>query len=458
MRLVSFRLALACAIAVPAIPAPVHAHGETARGGGAGAINTVGAIITPGLWTGGLRLEMRQFDQFTDAQLIGFAVAGEDVHQHSQEFSAFLTGSYSIDEQWSIHASLPANFFRNFREAEIGDDGMPHLVVDDFSGGLGDLVALARFRPWHDGPHHLAFLGGIKLPTGMTEETDNDGERLGAHNQPGSGSVDFQLGVAYSLAVDWFQLDADVIAHIRTEGATSFQAGNMLQADVALSASVWQFCFVAELNMLVSAHDVERDEILRNSGIATLYLSPGVIVRFTDEHSIMGTFSYPIWQDLPGIQNQEAFRVSVAYSLAIGTADEHAHAHRHADDPAHPHEHPHDHDLEHAHSHDDAPPPAEAISTRSGTRRRARSSTTAVRPILKRARRLSHRSTRPRASTRRSYGSFARAPVQNRTVPKAVSRCRSSRTSSKPATRRWSGMVLRIESFVVSNPSRSWIA
>lgn len=346
------------------LPSLAHAHGETARGGGAGAINTVGAIVTPGVWTGGLRLEMRQFDQFTDEQLLGFAVAGEDVHQHSQEFSGFLTGSYSIDEMWSLHASLPVNVFRNFREGTLDPAGAPRLIVDDLSGGLGDLVVLTRMRPWHEGPHHLAFLGALKIPTGMTYETDNDGERIGAHNQPGSGSIDFQLGVAYSLAIDWFELDADVIAHVRTEGATSFQAGNMLQADVALSASVWQLTFVAELNFLVSERDVEHDEVLVNSGIATLYVSPGVVVRFTDEHSVMLTASIPVVQELPGIQNNEFFRASIAYSLAIDAGphtaaegeDEHGHPHRHGTGAEHGHDHPHGHVDDHAHEHDQAAP------------------------------------------------------------------------------------------------------
>lgn len=341
-----------------------RAHGETIRGGGAGGINTVGALITPGGLSAGLRLELREFERFTDVALLEFAQAGEDVHQHARELSGILTAGYAIDSVWSFNLALQANAFEDFREGTIAETGMPRVLRDTFSGGLGDLLLLTRVRPWTDGTHHLALLGGLKLPTGSTRETNDDGERQGAHNQPGSGSIDFQLGVAYSLVVDWFEVDADVIGHVRTEGAMSFQAGNLLQVDVALSASVWQLVFVAELNFLASEQDIERDEVLRNSGIATLYLSPGIVARLTQEHALFATFSYPIWQELPGFQNNEAFRLSVSYVFSVNlgpTGPGHEHPHEHSSEP---HDHPHDHIVAptHEHARPTADAPVEGVS------------------------------------------------------------------------------------------------
>ncbi|MBI4511711.1 MAG: HAMP domain-containing histidine kinase [Deltaproteobacteria bacterium] len=73
-----------------------------------------------------------------------------------------------------------------------------------------------------------------------------------------------------------FELSADAIVHVRTEGATNFQAGNMLQADVGASHSLGRVAPVLELNGLLSERDIEEEEILENSGLVTLYVSPGV--------------------------------------------------------------------------------------------------------------------------------------------------------------------------------------
>jgi hypothetical protein len=235
-----------------------------------------------------------------------------------------------------------------FREATLDGAGVPRIVRADLSGGLGALLLLASPHPGPPVARRHPPRRGTGRPEAAdrrrTRETDNDGARQGAHNLPGSGSIDFQLGLAYSLVVDWLELDADIIGRVRTEGAMSYQAGNMLQADVALSATVWQLTFVAELDFLVSERDVERDEVLRNSCVATLYASPGVVARLTNERVLFASFSYPILQDLPGIQNYEAFRANFGYMFSAAVSGTHADEHQHAPDADHRHDgHPHEH-------------------------------------------------------------------------------------------------------------------
>jgi len=334
-------------------PSLAHAHGEVARGGGsANALNAMGGLVGPG-WGFGLRLELRQFEGFTDAQLSDFVLGGEDVHQHAQEVSAFANANVTILPDMDISFVLPFNAFLNFREAELDAMGNTRIVAADVSAGLGDLVAIGRYRIVHEGSNHLALVAGIKIPTGMNRETDNEGERLGAHNQPGSGSVDFQLGAAYTFAEGDFGLTADVIAHIRTEGVLGYQAGNMLQADLAISYRLGPVALVAELNYFVSENDIKYDEVLANTGINTLYVSPGVVVTIENQHALYATASIPIVQALPGIQNNEQVRASVGYSVSFGgqtpethtEADEaHGHPHRHGHSHSHeggaPHHHP----------------------------------------------------------------------------------------------------------------------
>lgn len=340
------------AAAVLSWASPAFAHGETSLLGSGGAIHTTGAAFSRGIWSSSLRFEMRHYDLFPDAQLLAFALDGEDVHQHAQEFSASLSTSYAIHEMWAFYASIPVNVFRDFREGSLRDDGTAELVVDDASGGIGDLTLGIQLRPWHDRTHHVGLLGAVELPTGMTYETDNAGERLGAHNQPGSGSLDVSFGAAYSAAVDWFALDADVIGSLRTEGATDFQAGGSLQVDLALSATVWQLTFVVEANLALHDHDVEHGTALPNSGGHVLHLSPAIVARPAREHMLFVSFSFPVIQDLFGIQNTEAFRANVGYSLSIDTEPPaHHHDHRHGPNRPEVHDHPHVHGGEHLHPH-----------------------------------------------------------------------------------------------------------
>lgn len=218
-----------------------------------------------------------------------------------------------------------------------------------------------------EGSNHVALVAGIKLPTGMNRETDNEGERIGGHNQPGSGSVDFQLGAAYTFVEGDFGLTADVIAHVRTEGVLGYRAGNMLQADLAVSYRFGPVALVAELNYLVSEHDTEYDEILSNTGIHTLYASPGVVVTIESQHALYATASIPLVQALPGIQNNELVRASVGYSVSFGARaadaghDDHGpqgHPHRHGHEGESPHVHGHEREEPHHHRAIDSEPTA----------------------------------------------------------------------------------------------------
>lgn len=309
------------------VPGIARAHGETAaRGGMNGAINTVGATMLPhGTWSAGLRLEARAYDEFTDEELLGFARAGEDVHMHSQEFSGFLYSSWAFTDDWALDLVLPVNAFRGFREGTLNDTGDAEIIRDDFSGGVGDLLLFSRYRLMHRDPHHAALLMGVKLPTGDTRQTDNRGQRIGAHNQPGSGSIDFQFGLAYTLELERWEVSADALAHIRTQGAMRYQAGNALQADLAVSYSLEVLAPVIELNGIWAQRDIEDGEALKNSGLRVLYVSPGLLVRLAHGHVMFATFQYPLLQPLPGIQNPERFRASIGYSFALGSHDESNH-------------------------------------------------------------------------------------------------------------------------------------
>ena len=69
--------------------------------------------------------------------------------------------------------------------------------------GFGDATVLIKYVPlqW-DGLNEtkrIAFFGGVKFPTGSSEETDGNGEALPDALQLGTGAYEVPLGVSFSM-------------------------------------------------------------------------------------------------------------------------------------------------------------------------------------------------------------------------------------------------------------------
>lgn len=299
-------------------------HGESVRGGGGSTLNTVGGETQEG-HSFSVRYDRRMFDLFTDAQLLDFRRnLGEDVHQHAREETVFFAATFSLTRDAELSFQLPFPRFTDFKDNSdqfaIANDT---ISVTDRSAGIGDLLIMAKYRFWEQSDHHLAALFGLKLPSGNIRQRTNAGDIVGTHNQPGSGSVDFQIGAAYTghFFEEGIGLSADLIARINSEGAAEFRSGNSLQADVAMSFRPHETLVpILELNFITQQRDIEEDEIKRNSGVSSLFLSIGIKMSIGDHEdgqSIFGYFSWPIWQDLPGIQNKEDYRFGFGYGLGF---------------------------------------------------------------------------------------------------------------------------------------------
>ncbi|NOY72726.1 MAG: transporter [Gammaproteobacteria bacterium] len=316
-----------------------HAHGESIRGGGSGSINSVGAAILEEKVIG-LRWDARRYETFSDQQLIDFRADGEDVHMHSSEDAYFLSFGFPVNEDMDINIMLQYNNFKGFKDngdqnasecfagnpAVKGDLGSANCVSSTSeSPGFGDMLVTGRYRFFNDGDNQWASVFGVILPTGkITNETDiNKGtgksEIIGTHNQPGSGAITFQGGVAYSgHLTKKIALDADIIYRFGTQGAKQFRAGNSWQFDVATSfAHHSSIVPVIELNGIFFEQDIENDEIKKNSGGDVIYLSPGLNFKINKKQGVYANVSFPIYQELTGISNDEKYRWSMGWSTAL---------------------------------------------------------------------------------------------------------------------------------------------
>lgn len=309
------------------------AHGESIRGGGSGSINAVGAAILEEKAIS-LRWDARRYETFTDQQMIDFKAQGEDVHMHSSEDAYFLSFGFPVNEDMDVSLMLQYNNFKDFKDNGDGNanecfDGTPAVTGDPStancisdtaeSPGVGDMLVTGRYRFFNDGDSQWASIFGVILPTGKITNKTDKGEILGTHNQPGSGAITFQGGLAYSgHLTEAIAIDADVIYRFGTEGAKQFRSGNSWQFDVAASfAHHSSIVPVIEINGIFFDQDIENDEVKANSGGDVIYLSPGVNVSINDKQGIYANVSYPVYQELTGISNDEKFRWSLGWSTAL---------------------------------------------------------------------------------------------------------------------------------------------
>ena len=300
------------------------AHGESVRGTGGGTLNTVGAETQEGNSLS-VRYDRRTFELFSDEQLLDFRRnQGEDVHQHAREETVFLAAVFGLTKDAELSLQLPFTRFSGFKDNSddfaIANDT---ISTTDRSDGIGDLLIMGKYRFWEQADHHLAALFGLKLPTGNIRQRTNNGDIVGTHNQPGSGSIDFQLGGAYTghFFAEEIGVSADVIARINSEGANDFRSGNSVQMDVAVSFRPHRpLVPILELNFITQQRDIENNEIKRNSGVSSLFWSIGARIAIDNhhgDHSLFGYYSQPVWQDLPGIQNEEDYRLGFGYGLGF---------------------------------------------------------------------------------------------------------------------------------------------
>lgn len=306
-------------IVVACTPRPARAHGESARGVGGVGVNTTGGEVSSGFALY-LRYDLRAYALFTDDELRRFQRDGENVHQHKREHSVFLGGTFAIAPRWDLSVLLQANRFEGF-----SDNGDSFALANNAlsrtttSQGIGDLLVLSRYQLLDARGHHFALLNGIKLPAGDVRQLTNEGNIVGTHNQPGSGSIDFQIGAGYTGDLSrFFLLSADAIVRINTEGAGSFRAGNSVQADVAAGLRVGSVLVPSvEVNAFFQQRDIEQDRVKKNSGVYSVFVTPGLRASF-GQHSVFVAASAPLFQAFPGISNLERFRVSFGYTIRFG--------------------------------------------------------------------------------------------------------------------------------------------
>ncbi len=186
----------------------------------------------------------------------------------------------------------------------------------DNQSGLGDIKLLSRYQMFSQkkkDAFNLAFGAGVSLPTGSTDEKDSSGATLPGFLQPGSGSLDpiVELGAhkLYGRSM--------VSGYVKFQLTTGGEAGDQdfERPDVFSYNLGYVYAlsnvFDVQLEMNGMAQNkakldgIEHD----NTGGHTIYLTPGIHVKFWRKMHVDLGVPTVIYRNLNGTQLSEDYRV-----------------------------------------------------------------------------------------------------------------------------------------------------
>jgi hypothetical protein len=294
-----------------------------------------------------------QYQYLTMDELSDELLLASDEPLHSINAFAQVSVGYSrgISDRFTVSAVLPYVGRDDFRESvhlhsdpdepEHHEEGGPEDDHDDepeFAGevsssdlsGWGDLSLLGRYALNNpDSAHRLTLLGGIKTPTGSTNERLSSGEKAEVEHQPGSGSWDALGGFAYSsrLSAQW-NIRSNLLYQLTSEGKRDTEVGNSMMYNAAVVWSPpphthhvhahtdqrWQL--VLELNGEWRDKTQVNSVKDNNTGGNVIFATVGLRWNIAD-WSTQIALAAPIHEDFNGIQSEPEWRLSSGIAFAF---------------------------------------------------------------------------------------------------------------------------------------------
>lgn len=229
-------------------------------------------------------------------------------NQESSRQRVVLGYTYGVSARFTVGALLP--FVDPQFSEEIGG-----TRIDSGTSGIGDTSLFGKYRLYtHDRPmnsRNLSVIAGVETPTGRT---GLDGP------QPGSGSWDPFLALAFTESIARWRLDAVALYKWNTEGTGGIDEGE----EFSMSASVgYRYLHrpypgvsnSAKLGLLYQGQETgtRNGTLVANSGSERLYLRPSLGFHPNPAIDITVAVDFPLSLDYDGTQLGDEFRTFVAF-------------------------------------------------------------------------------------------------------------------------------------------------
>lgn len=280
-----------------------------------------------------LRLDNEYINQdriYTGSSRSSIGAISED-HDEVSTLNSITTLQlqYGISSRLGIGLAFP--YIHREHNHIHHEEGENHWENWNFSG-LGDISIAGYYSlivPSMEKEIYLGVSAGVKLPTGVTNAINAEGETAEVTLQPGSGSVDALLGLnfRYPLATietseenvfSTIPLIIGVSYKVTGRGTDNYKIGNTL---LFSAGSDYQFTTKASLTLQLNLRtqgfaDVgSTGEPFENTGGTWVYVSPGVNFNLIDNLSFYGTIQFPVYINVHGIQQASAFNLQLGLSI-----------------------------------------------------------------------------------------------------------------------------------------------
>jgi len=289
--------------------------------GQAGPIRTTSATtLSRGIFSFAVQTEFIDLDSFSDSELLGFSGRGKDAHTADSIFHTIIGVGYGITNDLTVSLNIPYAQVNNIREAHSDEPDEIHQHGD--SKGFGDLTLMAQYRFLKTADNlEAAALGGLRMPTGKTNDKDIHGETFEAEFLPGSGAWSPIFGVAATKKIGRVSFDANLQYMIGNGGTQITNLGDLFSYNAAVSyrtvVGEMNWDLILELNGEWKEKQKIRGTWDDNSGGHMILISPGSRLVIGKKASAFLSFGIPVLQDLNGIQDDTNCKVLFGMSFSL---------------------------------------------------------------------------------------------------------------------------------------------
>lgn len=233
--------------------------------------------------------------------------AGHHVHDKTREYFFHFNLGRRVTEDLSVTFELPyvVRHSLGVEHANLGNK--------ETSEGFGDLNVMASYRTFQSERAGFSLVGGVKLPTGETDQIDSTGALFEPELQPASGSWDFLMGGIFEHRWDRVILKGNATYSFKTEGEQDYTFGDLFSTSL-FADYVWNPDnpnVVVKTGMDINYQYTRKDEdagvTVDDSGGHTIFVGPTMTLEGLRGMSVFGTFLYPVLQDPNGVHQKLDF-------------------------------------------------------------------------------------------------------------------------------------------------------
>ncbi len=200
--------------------------------------------------------------------------------------------------------------------------GMGDVVL---SGNAALLLPAGEFEPY------LGITVGLKLPTGVTDVRNTEGEEAEVTLLPGTGSNDFMVGVNYRQSLLTVQtltgeygtlpLTLGATYQVNGKGKDDWRFGNSLVASIGTEYRLTKHAtllFQVDVKFQGFADAGLTGEPRENTGGVWLFASPGLAAQLSDVFSGFAYAQVPVHTNVHGIQQTSDFNLQFGLRANVG--------------------------------------------------------------------------------------------------------------------------------------------